>query len=103
MTKAELVDTIAVDLQLTKRQTATVVDLFLHCILEGLRAGEPVTLRGFGSFRLRHRRARVARNPHTGVPVQVPAKTVPWFTPGPALHRRLNPHLRSRRPPAGAR
>jgi integration host factor subunit beta len=103
MTKAELVDKVAATIQLPKHQTETVVNLFLQCIIDALGAGDKVELRGFGSFRLRHRRARLARNPHTGVPVHVPAKTVPWFTPGHTLHGLLNPHLRSRRPPAGAR
>src|SRR5438132_13679725 len=58
MTKAELVDKLAVTLQLTKHQTATVVDLFLQCITDALRKGDKVELRGLGSFRLRHRRPR---------------------------------------------
>ena len=90
MTKAELVDAIAGDLQLTKQQTAAVVEIFLQCIMDGLRAGDKVELRGFGSFRLRHRRARVARNPRTGVPVQIPAKKVPWFTVGKELRAMVN-------------
>jgi integration host factor subunit beta len=86
MTKAELVDKVAATLQLPKHQTATVVNLFLQCIMEALEHGDKVELRGFGSFRLRHRRARVARNPHTGAAVQIPAKRIPWFTVGKALH-----------------
>jgi integration host factor subunit beta len=102
MTKAELVDKVAATLQLPKQQTATVVEHFLQCIMDALRAGDKVELRGFGSFRLRHRRPRAARNPRTGTTVQVPAKTVPWFTPGKALQVMLNPHPRSRRLQDGA-
>jgi integration host factor subunit beta len=85
MTKAELVDKVAATLQLPKYQTETVVNLFLQCIADALRAGDKVELRGFGSFRLRHRAPRTARNPKTGAPVQISAKQVPWFTVGKVL------------------
>ncbi len=79
MTKAELVDKVAATIQLPKHQTTTVVDLFLQCIIDALSIGDKVELRGFGSFRLRHRAPRAGRNPKTGETVQVPAKQVPWF------------------------
>jgi integration host factor subunit beta len=85
MTKAELVEKVAATIQLPKFQTETVVNIFLQCILDALRAGDKVALRGFGSFRLRHRAPRAGRNPKTGEPVQIPAKQVPWFTVGKAL------------------
>ena len=85
MTKAELVNKVAATIQLPTHQTETVVNLFLQCIMEALRAGDKVELRGFGSFRLRRRQARAGRNPKTGEMVQIPAKQVPWFTVGKAL------------------
>ncbi len=85
MTKAELVDKVAATIQLPKHQTTTVVDLFLQCIIDALSIGDKVELRGFGSFRLRHRAPRAGRNPKTGETVQVPAKQVPWFKVGKAL------------------
>ena len=85
MMKAELVDKVAATIQLPKHQTETVVNLFLQCITDALRAGDKVELRGFGSFRLRHRQPRAGRNPKTGDTVQIPAKQVPWFTVGKAL------------------
>jgi len=96
MTKAELVDTLAATLQLTKHQTETVVNLFLQCITDALRQGDNVELRGFGSFRLR-RRPRAARNPHTGATVQIPATQVPWFTAGKVLRALVNQPASSRR------
>ena len=96
MTKAELVDKVAATLQLPKYQTDTVVNLFLQCITDALRVGDKVELRGFGSFRLRHRRPRAARNPHTGATIQVPAKKVPWFTAGKALRAIVAHHAQSR-------
>ena len=79
MTKAELVDKVAATIQLPKHQTETVVTLFWQCIIDALGAGDKVELRGFGSFRLRHRAPRTGRNPKTGALVQIPAKQVPWF------------------------
>src|SRR4029453_19500923 len=104
MTKAELVETGAVSLQLTKRQTDTIVALFLQAITQALQAGDNVELRGFGSFRLRARQARVGRNPKTGAVVQIPVTKVPFFTAGKALRALVDspPASRSRgpRPPS---
>jgi DNA-binding protein HU-beta len=85
MTKAKLVDQVAATVQLPKHQTDVVITRFLQTIMEALHAGESVELRGFGRFRLRHRRARAGRNPRTGDTVQIPAKTLPAFTAGKAF------------------
>ena len=85
MTKAELVDKVAATVQLSKHQTATVVNLFLQCITDAMEGGDKVELRGFGSFRLHHRQPRAGRNPKTGDPVPIPARQVPWFKAGKAL------------------
>src|SRR5712691_3950058 len=77
MTKAELVDKVAAMLQLPKHQTETVVNLFLQCIIDALSAGDKVELRGFGSFRLRHRAPRAGRNPKTGDTVAIPPSMCP--------------------------
>ena len=90
MTKAELVDKVAATIQLPKHQTETVVNLFLQCIIDALGEGDKVELRGFGSFRLHHRRPRAGRNPQTGETVQIPAKKVPWFKAGKALQALVN-------------
>src|SRR6266481_3758431 len=85
MTKAELVGKVAAAMRLPKHQTETVVNLFLQCITDALEEGDKVELRGFGSFRLHHRRPRAGRNPKTGETVQIPAKKVPWFKPTVSL------------------
>ncbi len=51
---------------------------------------ERVEIRGFGSFALHHRPARVGRNPKTGEPVQIPPKRVPHFKPGKEMRERVN-------------
>jgi integration host factor beta subunit len=94
MTKAELVDHVAERVQLPKYQTEAAVTSVLQGIMDALRAGDKVALRGFGSFRLRRRQPRVGRNPKTGDMVQIPATQVPWFRAGKALHVRVNPPKR---------
>ena len=93
MTKAELVDQIAVRTGLTKRQCEEVLALFLTSIVEALQAGGKVELRGFGSFRCRSREPRQGRNPKTAEAVAVPGKRVPFFKAGKQLRERLNPEL----------
>jgi nucleoid DNA-binding protein len=85
MTKAELVDHVAATVQLPKHQIDTVLTRCLQGIMDALQAGDNVELRGFGSFRLRHRQARKGRNPRTGNPIQIPAKAIPLFTAGKAF------------------
>ncbi len=66
-------------------------------IAEALRQGEKVELRGFGSFRLRHRGPHSARNPRTGARVDVPSKRVAYF--GKELKELLNRELAQAGPP----
>src|SRR4051812_48367406 len=85
MTKAELVDQVAATVQLPKHQIEVVLTRCLQGIMDALQAGDKVELRGFGTFRLRHRQAREGRNPRTGDTVPIPAKAVPSFTAGKAF------------------
>ena len=57
------------------------LEAILSSIVRGLRSGDKVEIRRFGSFRTRQRQGRIARNPKTGARVEVPAKSVPYFTP----------------------
>lgn len=90
MTKADLVEAVATATQLSRRSSEQVVTVFFDSIVESLCRGDKVELRGFGTFRLRHRRARIGRNPKTGESVHVPAKAVPFFKPGKELRRLVN-------------
>jgi len=87
MTKADLVELVATRVHLTKKDTEFVVDSILDSISKALTSKDDgkVELRGFGSFRIRKRRARQGRNPQSGDPVQVPPKRVPFFKPGKEL------------------
>lgn len=79
MTKADLVEAIADATGLSKKDTGVVVDRILENISRALCDGDKVELRGFGSFKVKERRSRKARNPRTGDAVEVPAKLVPYF------------------------
>ena len=74
MTKAELVEKVANQINLTKKQTEVVVNTVFSSITDSLAEGKKVELRGFGSFRIRQRNARVGRNPKSGQKVDVPSK-----------------------------
>lgn len=90
MTKAQIVDRIASATGLTKLETEAVVDGFMHTVIEGVKAGDLVELRGFGTFRPRERQARMARNPKTDEPVPVPRHYVPVFKPAAEFRRVVN-------------
>lgn len=90
MTKAEIIDHVAATVHIPKTQTDAVLTQCLQAIMDALQAGEPVELRGFGRFKLRHRRPRAGRNPRTGEPIAIPAKAVPTFTAGKAFQERVH-------------
>jgi integration host factor subunit beta len=95
MTKAELVDEVARVVQLTKKQAETIVNIVFDSIVESLRSGQKIELRGFGSFRLRSRKSRTGRNPKTGEKVDVPSKKIPYFKPGKELKELINKVMES--------
>ncbi len=90
MTKAELVENIALETGISKKDTGLIVNLILENIGHALVKNDKVELRGFGSFKVKSRRSRMARNPRTGESVLVPAKLVPYFKASNELKARLN-------------
>jgi nucleoid DNA-binding protein len=90
VTKAQIVDRIAEATGLTKMETDAVVDGFMVTVIEAVKAGDLVELRGFGTFRARERAARTARNPQTDEPVQVPRHFAPVFKPAAEFRRSVN-------------
>jgi integration host factor subunit beta len=91
MTKAELVELISNETGVSKKDTGIIVNVILENIGRALIASDKVELRGFGSFKVKSRRSRQARNPRTGDSVAVPAKKVPYFKASNDLKDRLNP------------
>ena len=79
MTKADLVDQIADRTGLTKKDVADTVDNFLEAVSQALQRGQHIEIRGFGTFKVKDRKSRLARNPRTGESVPVPPRRVPVF------------------------
>ncbi len=90
MTKADLVEIVAKEAEMTKKDVEQLVEIIFESIVSSLNKGEKIELRGFGSFRVRERNARKGRNPKTGEPVDIPAKRVAYFKPGKDLKEIIN-------------
>ena len=85
MLKKDLVDRIAMDADLTKKQAAAAVDSMLDAITGALKTGDTVLLTGFGKFEVRTRAARTGINPKTLEKIDLPATKVPAFKAGKGL------------------
>lgn len=77
MTKADIVDIISSSVGLTKVETEAVVNGFMETVIDSLKRGDTIELRGFGSFKVVKRAQRVARNPKTNEEVIVPEQYAP--------------------------
>lgn len=84
VSKTQLIADLAEVQGLTKTAAAATVDSFLNLILGAVAAGEKVVITGFGTFQMKTRAARTGRNPQTGLPVEIPAKTTLTFKPAKA-------------------
>lgn len=85
MTKADLIEAVASENELSKRQAGEIVDLILEEIKTALQKGDRVALTPFGSFVVRARKAREGRNPKTGEKIKIAARKVPAFVAGKSL------------------
>ena len=91
MTKSELVQRLrANNPHLYERDVETIVNIIFGQITAALARDDRVELRGIGSFSIRHRKARVGRNPRTGVKVQVSEKRYSYFRTGKSMLDRVN-------------
>ena len=73
MNKADLIDNVAKDLELSKAEAGRTVNTILENIKKGVKKDKLVQIVGFGSFTIRHRKARTGRNPQTGEPMKFKA------------------------------
>ncbi len=89
MTRAEIVEALTNHLDLPQKSASEAVNVVLEAMVQALRRGEEIELRGFGSFRFRQRKPRTGRNPRTGEKVAVAAKRVVYFKPGKELKEQL--------------
>ena len=85
MNKAELVDAVADNADLSKAAAGRALDAALEAITKALKKKDTVTLVGFGTFSVRKRSARIGRNPQTGEEIKIKASRVPGFKAGKAL------------------
>ncbi len=91
MTKSQLIEKIASRTRhVSKRDIETVVDTIFGSMTEALVRGERIEIRGFGSFRVRVRKAREGFNPKTREPIQIPARRKPFFRVAKELRERVN-------------
>jgi len=90
VTKADIVDVVSRSTGLTKVDTEAVIDGFLATITDSLQRGERVEFRGFGSFSLKVRKPKKARNPGTGEEIYLPERIVPVFKPSKILKDSIN-------------
>ena len=79
MTKADIVEKIAAGTGLTKLETEAIVEGFLTTVIQSLREGKGIEIRGFGSYKVKKKNSRYARNPRTGEKVFVDEHYVPVF------------------------
>ena len=91
MTKSELIDRLVErQTHMSHRDVELAVKLLIENVSDELSDAGRIEIRGFGSFSVHHRPARMGRNPKTGVSVQIPQKYVPHFKPGKEMRERVN-------------
>lgn len=90
MTKADLIEEVSRVVEMTRKDSEVIVESIFDSVVNALRAGDKIEIRGFGSFRTRQRQPRVGRNPKTGTRVEVPSKRIPYFKPSKELKDLVN-------------
>src|SRR3954465_10469578 len=90
VTKSELIDSIADKLHLAKARAEQIVDTVFNAMVDALKEGQGIEIRGFGSFTIREYKAYDGRNPRTGEIVKVAQKRLPFFKVGKELRERVN-------------
>jgi integration host factor beta subunit len=96
MTKSELINRISERLPyLTRKDAEIIVNTIFDSMVQALVSGNRIEIRGFGSFKVKHRGDREGRNPKTGETVKIPAKRMPFFKIGKELFERINQEGRS--------
>jgi DNA-binding protein HU-beta len=93
LTKADIVDTIAGATGLTKVETEAVVDGFISTVINAMKEGRNIEIRGFGSYKVKKRKGRMARNPRTGEQVRVDEHWVPLFKVSKEVKQLVNDNL----------
>jgi len=90
MNKSDLINSIASKSGLNKKNSEAALNAFISSVEEALKAGDKVTLVGFGTFEVRDRAARKGRNPQTKKEITIPASKAPVFKAGKVLKDNVN-------------
>ena len=90
MNRLALVEKIAAKHNISKAEAARLLTTVLEEIVGAVKNNDPLTLVGFGTFKLQSRPARIGRNPATGAEIKIPATNVPKFVPGSAFKDAVN-------------
>jgi len=90
MTKAELIDAVASNADISKVAATKAIDSITTSVTRTLKKGGKVTLVGFGTFSVSKRKARKGRNPKTGEEIKIPAAKAPKFSAGKSLKQAIN-------------
>ena len=90
MNKTELIDAIAKETGLSKKDSGKAVDAFVDTVTKALKKKDKVQLIGFGTFETAKRAARTGKNPQTGAAIKIPASVAPKFKAGKALKDIVN-------------
>ena len=90
MTKANLIKEVSRVVEIPRREAEDVVETVLRSMVQALRAGDKVEIRGFGRFDTRRRAGRIGRNPKSGQTVEVPAKRISFFKPAKQVRELVN-------------
>lgn len=85
MTKEEMIEQMAQNSGITKKQAGEALQAFMDGVTKELKKGDKVSFAGFGTFSVSKRKARTGRNPQTGAAIQIPATKVPVFKAGKNL------------------
>ncbi|CAM4186146.1 MULTISPECIES: HU family DNA-binding protein [Pseudoalteromonas] len=91
MNKAQLVEKMAADAEISKAAAARALEAFTGAVTNSLKEGDSVALVGFGTFSVKERAARTGRNPQTGAEIQIAAANIPSFKAGKGLKDQVNP------------
>jgi integration host factor subunit beta len=90
MTKSELIELISTKIKLPKGKAEQIVNCIFDSMVDALKKGDGIEIRGFGSFTVREYKSYEGRNPRTGTPVHVAPKRLPFFKVGKELRIRVN-------------
>jgi integration host factor subunit beta len=90
MNKSELIEALALEVNLPLREASSITNTILEAMTDALAAGDSIEIRGFGSFVVKEYGTYYGRNPKTGEKIKVPPKKLPFFKVGKELKERVN-------------